>query len=270
MIVSGGVGGLYLGRVLSGFTTFLILGLSWVPITAVFLTGLRRAVVDEPFEGATRRYWKDHWRYAKWVLLTALVFQAMNQGYLWIIAGLLSAKDVAEFRAVQLVSAPIAQFFISLSVLLLPVLAGHFAAGRESEFLKTVRQMQVGILATGVIVLSGVALLGAHVIRLLYGGTYDNAAFLLVPLSCVSIVAALGHVFNDAMKALEEPRAVFVAYCGAAIATFLVGIPLVGRFGLSGAAAGALLSATCFAAVLWRQFSNTTVSKFETMAASHD
>ena len=55
---------------------------------------------------------------------------------------------------------------------------------------------------------------------------------------------AIGNTVGDAIRAAEKPRLLFYAYVSSALATFLIGIPLVMLFGLRGAAWGMIVSAS--------------------------
>jgi len=64
------------------------------------------------------------------------------------------------------------------------------------------------------------------------------------------MIMGTGNTINAALKALEKPKAVFYAYVASGATTFLLGIPLVIRFGLHGAVYGMLASAAAYSAAL--------------------
>jgi len=41
-------------------------------------------------------YWREHWKYAKWVLATAAVFQLTTQGYYWLLASFSQSRKSAN------------------------------------------------------------------------------------------------------------------------------------------------------------------------------
>src|SRR5437879_665050 len=73
-------------------------------------------------------HWTEHWKYARWVLATALVFQFMTQGYYWLLAGFLSVKEVAEFRAMHILVSPVDQAFGAMTLVILPMMAFRYAS----------------------------------------------------------------------------------------------------------------------------------------------
>jgi len=115
---------------LNSFSVFLVLALGWVVAGAVF--GRRLAIARENTQllATGARLLAEHWKYAKWVLATAAVFQLTTQGYYWLLASFLSVKEVGELRAMYLVVTPVEQFFVAVSCLVIPILAAHFAAKR--------------------------------------------------------------------------------------------------------------------------------------------
>jgi hypothetical protein len=69
-------------------------------------------------------------------------------------------------------------------------------------------------------------------------------------LALTPVVMGIGHTMNAALKAAECPSLVFWAYAAGGTVTFLVGIPMVSRFGLRGAVCSMLLSGLSYTAAL--------------------
>jgi O-antigen/teichoic acid export membrane protein len=235
---------------LDSLSIFLILAAGW------FVAGLSLAG-KLPF-GKTRPtfleyepdYWREHWKYARWVLLTALVFQLTTQGYYWLVAALLSVRDVAELKAVTLVVAPADQIFIALNYLVLPLLSAHYAARKIGQLLSAWKWYAIAITAVTMASFLFIRIFGKALTHLLYGGRYDDVASLLTLLALLPVVMGVGHTMNAALKAAESPRLVFCAYLASGAVTLVAGVPLVARFGLRGAVYGMLLSGASYTAAL--------------------
>src|SRR5262249_5258877 len=101
--------------VLDGLSAFLVLALGWIVAGAVFGRKLAVGNPKRGFHEMETSYWREHWKYTRWVLATAFVFPVANQGYYWILAGFLSAKEVGELRAMYLLVAPIEQLLVAIS-----------------------------------------------------------------------------------------------------------------------------------------------------------
>jgi O-antigen/teichoic acid export membrane protein len=84
----------------------------------------------------------------------------------------------------------------------------------------------------------------------LYAGRFDNLAPLLYLLALLPLLMGIGNTINDALKAAERPKLVFYAYLASGAATFVVGVPMVIRYGLLGAVMGVLSSAAAYTCAL--------------------
>lgn len=231
---------------LDSFTVFLILALGWIAAGAAFGRKLPFGKPAPPFVALEPQYWREHWKYSKWVLATAFLFQLTTQGYYWLVAGFLSTKDVAELRVIYLLVSPIEQALIAVSYLMVPALAAHYAANRMGSLLSLWKRFT--LVAVGVTGLFAVAVwtVGKPVMHLLYEGKYDGLAAYLFVLAFLPMVLWIGNAMNHGLNAVEKPRFVFWAYLTSAAATFVGGIPLVMHFGLWGAVYGMVVSGVAF------------------------
>ena len=237
-------------HVLDSFSVFLILGLGWVVAGAVWLGRLPHGHARERFLKAEPHYWFEHWGYARWVLATAFVFQFMHQGYYWLVAGFLSVKDVGNLKAMYVLIAPVEQVMISLSFVVLPALTGRYAARNLDGFLSLWKRYALAMLGITLLFALTVRLVGTPLMHVLYAGKFDGLAPLLFVLALVPLSTGIGCTFSDAMRAAERPRLVFYAYVSSAIATLVLGMPLVIYLGLRGAVYGMVLSGATFTCAL--------------------
>jgi|GEM_PF-67464 len=237
-------------HVLNSFSVFLILALGWL---VACTGGARRLFGRKPqiaFLQSETRYWHEHWKYTKWVLGTALVFQLTTQGYYWLVAGLLSLKDVAQLKAIYILVTPVDQFYIALNYLVLPAMAAHFASGRLPEYFALWKKVGIGTICLTGLFAAGMRVAGRSVIHVLYAGKFDSVVPLLFTLALLPLLMGIGNTMNDALKAAEMPRLVFYAYLASGAATLLAGVPLVSHLGLKGAVYGMLVSGATYSAVL--------------------
>jgi O-antigen/teichoic acid export membrane protein len=241
--VAAGISIAMKAHLLNSFSIFLILGLGWVVGGAFSVRKLPLGKLGPSFIELEPHYWREHWKYAQWVLATAFVFQLTTQGYYWLVAGFLSVKEVAELKAIYILVAPVDQIFIALSSLFLPALAVRFASAKMKDFFSLQKRYGLGVLATTATFVFAVRILGKPIMHLLYAGKFDYLAPLLYILALLPLIMGLGNTMNDALKAAERPRFVFYAYLCSGVVTFFAGIPLVVHYGLRGAVYGMLLSA---------------------------
>jgi len=234
-------------RILTGFYAFVIASLSWI-VAGVFLVrelpgnGGR----STQFTDVQPTYWSEHWKYSRWVLVTALVFQLTNQLYYWLSAGILSVKETADLRAMYNLVTPVDQVLIAMSFMVLPVMS-HRAASRGMAGVLPAWRAYCG----GALLLTGgfaafVNLFGKPVMHFLYAGKFDDVAPLLGLLALLPVVMAIGNTMNATLKSVEKPKLVFYAYVCSGSTTVFLGIPLVIHFGLRGVVYGLLLSAAAY------------------------
>jgi O-antigen/teichoic acid export membrane protein len=235
---------------LTGFSVFMILAVGWI------LAGLAfgpRMALEKPnlsFLETEPTYWTEHWRYSRWVLATAIVYQFTTQGYYWLVAGFLSAKEVADIRVMYLLVSPTDQLFIAMSLILIPALSTRYAAKDMRSFFSAWKKFVFLVLFVTITFAVGVRLAGKAVMHLLYAGKYDGLVSYLLVLALYPILTGLGSALTGAVIATEKPKLVFVAYLSGACVTFFAGILLVKYFGLWGAVYGMLLSAGTFSLAL--------------------
>ncbi len=112
---------------LSGFSAFVILALSWVLAGFTVIKQLPGVPASEGFTEIVPVYWSEHWKYSRWVLVTAFVYQLTTQGYFWLAAALLSVVEVGNLRALYNMVLPLDQVFTAMSLVVLPVMCARYA-----------------------------------------------------------------------------------------------------------------------------------------------
>jgi O-antigen/teichoic acid export membrane protein len=237
-------------RILNGFSAFVIAALAWC-VAGLFV--MRTSPQDqtvEDFAATEPFYWTEHWKYSRWVFVTALVFQFTTQGYYWLTAGLLSIREVADLRAMSNLIVPMDQVFGAMNLLVLPMLSLRFASRRMAGLIPLWQKYCLAWLLVSAAFAVSLHLVGKPLMHRLYAGKFDQIASLVGLLALLPMIMGTGNTINAALKALEKPKAVFYAYVTSGATTFLLGIPLVIRFGLHGAVYGMLASAAAYSAAL--------------------
>jgi O-antigen/teichoic acid export membrane protein len=235
---------------LNGLSVFLIVAAGWIAGGISIIRELPRGTSMGAFVDAHPNHRSEHWKYARWILATAFVFQLTNQGYYWVVAGFLSLKEVGELRAIYMLVSPVDQVLTAITFLVLPMLAHRYASRRVDDFFSLWKKyLLFFVLISGGFVLLAV-LFGHPLVHLVYGGKFDEVSVLLGTLALVPLLMAIGNTMNAAMKSVERPNMVLYAYLASGVTTFVAGIPLVIRFGVRGAVYGMVVSAGVYAATL--------------------
>jgi O-antigen/teichoic acid export membrane protein len=250
-------------HVLDGFSVFLVLALGWIMAGLSFGRKLSFGKPQQSFLELEPDYWREHWKYTRWVLATAFVYQLTTQGYYWLVGGFLSVKEVGDLRAMYLLVTPVEQGFVALTFLVLPALASRYAAKRMGDYLSLLRRYGLAILSvTGLFALA-VRAVGKPLMHALYAGKFDGLAPILFIFALLPVFTGIGCMLSNALNAAEKPKLVFLAYLCSAVSTVLLGIPLVMRFGLRGAVYGMLVSGGTYAGALFVGFLFTVYNKMQ-------
>jgi O-antigen/teichoic acid export membrane protein len=244
-------------HVLDGLSVFLILAAGWIAAGFGVAGRLPLERTQQSFFEAEPDYWREHWKYARWVLITAFVFQMTSQGYYWLLAGFVSVKDVADLKAMLLLIGPVDQIYIALSYLVLPVLSSRYVAmnirGLVSGW-KWFFMLNFGIMGSFALF---IRFFGKSVAHLMYAGRFDGVAPLLPTLALFPLIMGIGNTMAVALKAMERPQMSFYAYVASGATTLLAGFPLMVHFGLQGTTYGLLLSASAYTTTLGVAFLST-------------
>lgn len=241
-------------HILSGLSAFLIVTTGWIAGGLFVRKELPRRTGISEFLEAQPNHWSEHWKYARWVLATAFVFQLTTQGYYWVVAGFLSLKQVAELKAMYMLVAPVEQVFTAVTLVILPMLAIRYASKQMKQFLALWKGYLLIFIAVSAVYVTVALFAGRPLIHLLYAGKFDDVAPLFAAMTFVPAVMGIGHTLNGALKAAERPKGVLYAYMAGGATTILAGVPLVMHFGLRGAIFGMLASGFAYSATLAIQF----------------
>jgi O-antigen/teichoic acid export membrane protein len=109
--------------------------------------------------------------------------------------------------------------------------------------------LALGALAYAAILLA----VGPAVMTWLYNGRYDDLAQLLPIVAVIPLLGVGASVLAPALRALERPDLVFVAYAASTVSSLTVGMVLMVRFGVAGAAGGLVISTAVTTVILgWK------------------
>jgi O-antigen/teichoic acid export membrane protein len=243
--------GLFLrGGRLDGFYAFIIPACAWAFAGIVLFAELPALGGGQAFKASEPNYWIEHWKYSRWVFVTALVFQLTTQGYYWLAAGFLSVRDVANLRAMYNVVTPVDQVFVATVMLMLPIMSSRYSTHHaHGLFALWKRYAVVSVLGTAAFAIV-VRIFGRPILHVFYGERFDDTATLVGTFALFPVIMSVGNSINAALKAMEKPNIVFWAYVASGSTTILIGLPLLIHFGLRGCVYGIILSACAYSTTL--------------------
>ena len=230
---------------LSPFTAFVLQAIAGIVASAVLVFFCRPRLAVSWADEAMCTLLKQHWRYGRWVVLTAFVFWLAGDAYYLIIGSAASISDVAAFRAIQNFVRPVSQFIASINLLLIPWASARFADRAGLAFQRGIRNISMIFTAAAIMYLASLVLFGRWLTDALYGGKYNQFTYLIPFMALPILFSAMAEGPSIALKAMQVPSEVFWGHTVAAISTILVGVFLTYHWGLIGAALG--LAASSFA-----------------------
>jgi len=187
--------------------------------------------------GVARR----HWQFSRWLAASALLNLFVDHFLLVLSGAFIGPAAAGAMKAAQNLMG-IAQLMFFALENIVPVRAGwHFHNGgidALTEFMKRVAKWSVAM--TALIVM----LFATHPefwLQLIFGDEFVGYGILVRLYGACFLLKSFGFAFIAALHALEDTRPIFVACCSAAALAFAVTYPLLVQFGVTGAAAGAVI-----------------------------
>jgi len=221
---------------LSAFTALVLMAGSALVASMLLLVFLR-ADLGRDSHPAPRltEAWQRHWQYGRWALASS--FAAWLPAYIFfpLLTAFGGMASSGGLKALTNFVAPLDQTLAALSLLFLP----HAARVRAEHGRDDVRTLTRNLLALSI---AGSAIywlivinLRSPIFGLLYSGKYSDIAYLLPAVALGSILWSAAYGPAIALRAMESPKSVFVAYLVTSIICVAVGIPATRYFGLKGA-----------------------------------
>jgi len=184
----------------------------------------------------------QHWEYGRWAMLANAA--AWVPAYLFypLLSTWSGLAESARMRALMNLAGPMQQVQIVMALLLLPH-ASRLVGQRDWRYpLALNRKIMLAALAAALVYWGAILALRRPVFELLYSGKYHEASGWLPLVALGGILWNLTLGPTLLLRALKEPRKVFVAHTLAMTGALLVGIPATIRYGLQGALWGVVVS----------------------------
>jgi len=237
---------LRLADALSGATAVAAMALASVP-PGVWVA--RRLAISRASLGwsEARAVLARHVRYARWAAPAALLEWIPTNAY-YVLVTLRGGLDAsATLRALVNLVVPVVHANAALSTSLIPALA---RAQTRQEFWRTFRLGSV-VLGLGALAwLAPVVVFSRPLVGWLYGGRYAADQVTVALVAVFALLTAVVGAMSAVLRSEARPERVFWPYALSAMVTCSVGLWLVLRRGLLGAAAGFALSWVAVAVVM--------------------
>lgn len=188
-----------------------------------------------------------HLQFGRWTAASGVLTWANTQGFYLSLALLGGLAATASLRATLTLVLPIMHVDLAMAGLLLPVLVR--SRGTPRRFRRVLRVAISGFAAEATCYGILLGVVGARAMYLLYGGKYSAEPGVFLLLAGVPLVYSLSNTCDAALRALEQPRKVFLGALAGTAVMLTAGIAAAHLWGAAGAIGG-MLSALGLQAVL--------------------
>ncbi|CAN5869284.1 hypothetical protein BH24CHL4_BH24CHL4_02650 [soil metagenome] len=199
-------------------------------------------------------WWRSAWTIGSWLVASSLLGWATTSLFPFFLAGFVGLAEVAVLRAAQSLLGLSNIIFRFLDATMLPRAASVFAERGKTGLNRFLRRTWLLILPVFLIVLVFSVLLGETVMARLFGSSFVEDAWILIPLSIALLLTSVSSVLGMGLKAMHQTSSQFYAYLAASLINITMGLLIVWRFGLEGAAVGVVLSNAAIFIVSWYYF----------------
>jgi O-antigen/teichoic acid export membrane protein len=234
-VVLAGLYVVYRHALLSSFSAFLLIGTGALVTGIVLMLRLRAKLSGSGPAPALRETWSRHWRYGGWAFASCIAAWFPSYVYYPLLSSFKGMAQSGQLKALMNLTMPFEQTKGALFMLFLPYAAR--VAERHGKSGTRVLGGRLTLLSvTGAIIYWSIIIpLHKPVFHLLYSDRYTDVAYLLPLLALGQIFWSAAYGPSIALRAMESPASVFVAFASATVASLVVGVPATWFFGLKGA-----------------------------------
>jgi O-antigen/teichoic acid export membrane protein len=245
-LVVGGLLCLHSSELLSPITAFALLGVAGALIGGGLVISLKPGPAGSDGIGPEAR--ELHRSYGRWSAGTALLTWIPGQVYYLVLPAAGAVAAAGNLRALMNLILPLLQVFVALSTILTTGLARLAGSDRHAV---AVRLAGLGFFLVAVMYGLALTLFGGDLLHWIYGGRYDANAPLLPMVALLPILGVGVTVFAPALRSLERPDRVFVAYSASTVVSLTFGLWVTIRYGVPGSIAGLAATTSTTSGFLW-------------------
>lgn len=245
----------YRQGLLTAASSIALMGAGSAVSAAWIMWRLRINPFDARRSAAMRALVSEHWSYGRWVIGGSILGWVPQSIYYFLLPVRGGLESTAVLKALMNLIMPVIHAYQPMMILMVPALVQERGS---VAFTRTVRlALALSVLCSCVYwILLGV--FGPPILDWLYHGRYLDHAGLLWIIGLVPITGAAIAVLGSALRALQRPNHIFLAYAMSTLVAVSVGTTLMLTWHVTGAAIGlALSSLTTMVAMAWSLLSST-------------
>lgn len=183
---------------------------------------------------------KNHWRFSKWMLASALMQWTSGNFFIIGAGGILGPASAGALKASQNIMGVSHIIFQGLENIVPARASYHYYTGgwpRLRAYLKQVTLLG-GCCTAGIALLAGA--FPVFWLRLFYGDEYSMYGYVLQWYAVIYLLIFLGLPLRAGLRALESSKPIFISYLLMTVFTAATTDFLIGRMGIVGATIGIL------------------------------
>jgi O-antigen/teichoic acid export membrane protein len=225
----------YRYSLLSPFKVFVLMGAAALLADVFLLTRLRAELPAGDPAPVVRETWRRHWKYGRWALASCIASWTPTYIFYPLLSTFSGMAQSGELKALMIFFSPLDQTLSALALLFLPYAARVRAEQGRSGLAILTRNLMLLSLAGAGLYWGLLIEFREPVFGLLYAGKYANISHLVPVLALGSMFWSAGYGPAIALRAIESPHSIFVAYLATTLISVIAGVPATRAFGLKGA-----------------------------------
>jgi O-antigen/teichoic acid export membrane protein len=235
---------------LSVFSAQLLLGGVALASAAVIILELRGVTSIPLTEVERSSVWTSHWKYGRWSASIGPLTWVQTSIYYFVLPAWGGLAAVGGFKALINLVMPVLQSDGALATLLMPEFVRR---RREAGGLARIATWSaIGFAVEGIVYALVLVLFGQQMMKWVYGGAYHYSLGILALLGLLPLVNSQMSVLSCALRAREQPQAIFWATMASVVVINTIGVAAVVQRGVEGAIIGSVAGCLAqIAVMLW-------------------
>ena len=189
-------------------------------------------------DAAMRAMFGECWDYGRWSVPTGTLIWFANNIFLLILPVAASSRDAGQLKMVLNILLPFQQVLLGLSLVALPVFSRLQTERHFGQFRRLTAGCLIIAALGGLCFAALLCIAGQPAFALIYGARHAAAADLVLYGLALPFFWALTAVARVVLRARQEVKGIFLAYCVAAGVIGPIAIPIGALHGTAGALLG--------------------------------
>jgi O-antigen/teichoic acid export membrane protein len=205
---------------------------------------------------------KQNWSFGRWMLANVVTQQSSNQIYIYISAGFLPTSMIGALGAARNILGFTHILLLGMDNIANPISSRRYFNHGKKGLNQLLKEFTVigGLALVGYCLL--VSFFSDSILSILYRNQYSGYGILVVLFSIQYLFAFMSRMPSYGIRAMRQPRTLFLSNLVTAIVSLSLCIPLIKYMGLYGACFGMILSQVILFAMLYFNYSRASEERF--------